>query len=45
MGFDDNGLPLGLQLMAAPFRDPLVLRVGKAYEQATNWYEQRPEPI
>jgi aspartyl-tRNA(Asn)/glutamyl-tRNA(Gln) amidotransferase subunit A len=45
MGFDDNDLPLGLQLMAAPFRDPLVLRVGKAYEQATNWHERRPEPV
>ncbi len=44
MGYDENGLPLGLQLMAAPFRDPLVLRVGKAYERATNWHERRPEP-
>ncbi len=44
MGFDANGMPLGLQLMAAPFHDPLVLRVGKAYERATDWHERHPEP-
>jgi aspartyl-tRNA(Asn)/glutamyl-tRNA(Gln) amidotransferase subunit A len=44
MGIDAEGMPLGLQLMAAPFRDPLVLRVGKAYEQATDWHERRPGP-
>ena len=42
MGFDVDGMPLGLQLMAAPFRDPLVLRAGKAYQQATDWHERRP---
>jgi Asp-tRNA(Asn)/Glu-tRNA(Gln) amidotransferase A subunit family amidase len=31
--------------MAAPFHDPLVLRAGKAYEQATDWHERRPEPV
>jgi aspartyl-tRNA(Asn)/glutamyl-tRNA(Gln) amidotransferase subunit A len=45
MGFDADGLPLGLQLMAAPFRDPLVLRAGKAYERATDWHERRPGPV
>jgi aspartyl-tRNA(Asn)/glutamyl-tRNA(Gln) amidotransferase subunit A len=44
MGFDGDGMPLGLQVMAAPFRDPLVLRAGKAYEQATGWHQRRPEP-
>jgi aspartyl-tRNA(Asn)/glutamyl-tRNA(Gln) amidotransferase subunit A len=42
MGFTRAGLPLGLQIMAAPFRDPLALRVGKAYEQATDWHLRRP---
>jgi aspartyl-tRNA(Asn)/glutamyl-tRNA(Gln) amidotransferase subunit A len=44
MGFDGDGLPLGFQVMAAPYRDPLVLRAGKAYEQATDWHERRPDP-
>ena len=42
MGLDGEGMPLGLQMMAPPFLDPLVLRVGKAYQQATDWHERRP---
>ena len=45
MGFTEAGLPLGLQIMAAPFQDPLTLRVGKAYEQATDWHLRRPELV
>ena len=44
MGFSQAGLPLGMQIMAAPFRDPLVLRVGKAFEQRTDWHLRRPAP-
>jgi aspartyl-tRNA(Asn)/glutamyl-tRNA(Gln) amidotransferase subunit A len=36
-GFAD-GLPIGLQLMADRFREDLLLRVGHAYEQATDWH-------
>jgi aspartyl-tRNA(Asn)/glutamyl-tRNA(Gln) amidotransferase subunit A len=43
MGCTEAGLPLGLQIMAAPFRDPLVLRLGKAFEQRTDWHLRRPE--
>lgn len=42
MGFSAEGLPLGLQIMAAPLSDALTLRVGKAYEQATDWHTRRP---
>ena len=42
MGYNAQGLPLGLQVMGALFQDPLVLRVGKAYEQATDWHTRRP---
>ena len=42
MGFTDEGLPLGLQIIAAPFRDALALQVGKAYELATDWHLKRP---
>lgn len=37
-----GGLPVGLQLMADRFREDLLLRVGHAYEQATEWHLQRP---
>lgn len=41
-GFAANGLPLGMQIGAAPFRDDAVLRAGYAYEKATAWRAQRP---
>jgi len=41
-GFSKEGLPIGLQLLAAPFREDLLLRVAYAYEQATEWHRRRP---
>jgi aspartyl-tRNA(Asn)/glutamyl-tRNA(Gln) amidotransferase subunit A len=35
-------LPLGLQLMAKPFDEATLLRVGHAYQQATDWHTRRP---
>ncbi len=37
-GFSRDGLPIGLQLAAAPWREDLLLRVAHAYEQATEWH-------
>ncbi|MEV2215175.1 amidase [Streptomyces sp. NPDC050997] len=34
VGHDHAGLPIGMQLMARPFRDSTVLRVGRVYEEA-----------
>ena len=42
MGFDSDGLPLGLQLIGLPFDDAGVLAAGHAYQQRTSWHEQRP---
>jgi aspartyl-tRNA(Asn)/glutamyl-tRNA(Gln) amidotransferase subunit A len=41
-GFTKAGLPIGLQLSAAPWREATVLRLAQAYEQATNWHTRRP---
>ena len=41
-GFSDEGLPIGLQLAGKPFDEETVLRVGHAYEQATDWHNRRP---
>ncbi len=41
-GFSASGLPLGMQLMGRPFDEATVLRIGHAYEQATEWHARRP---
>lgn len=33
-GYDDKGLPIGIQLMAAPFEENMLLKVSYAYERA-----------
>lgn len=38
MGFDQDGLPCGLQIIGRPFADDLVLGVGHAYQQTTDWH-------
>ncbi|NDZ80601.1 amidase [Streptomyces sp. SID10853] len=35
VGHDHAGLPIGMQLMARPFRDATVLRVARVYEETT----------
>ncbi len=34
-------LPVGLQLLAKPFDEASILRAAHAYEQATNWHNER----
>ena len=41
-GFTPTGLPVGLQISAAPGRDDLALQVAEAYEQATAWHRRLP---
>lgn len=41
-GFTAEGLPVGLQIVGRPFDDATVLRVGHAYEEATEWHTRRP---
>ena len=38
-----DGLPVGLQLLAAPLREETLFRAAYAYEQATDWHRLRPE--
>ena len=41
-GFSADGMPIGLQLEAAWWHDPLLLQVGAAYQERTNWHLRRP---
>ena len=37
-----EGLPLSLQIAAAPFAEGLLLRIAHAYQQATDWHRRHP---
>jgi len=41
-GFSSAGLPLAFQVVGRPFDEETVLRVGDAYQQATDWHTRRP---
>lgn len=41
-GFSTSGFPLGMQIMGRPFDEATVLRIGYAYEQATEWRNRKP---
>jgi len=40
-GFTQAGLPVGLQIAGPHWREGLVLRLARAYEQATDWHKRR----
>jgi aspartyl-tRNA(Asn)/glutamyl-tRNA(Gln) amidotransferase subunit A len=41
-GFSSAGLPLALQLVGRPFDEATVLRLGHAYQRATDWHAREP---
>jgi len=41
-GFTATNLPIGMQLLAAPFQEARLLQVAFAYEQATEWHQRKP---
>jgi len=45
MGFTGEGLPLSLQLAGRPFEEALVLRAGDAFQRATDFHRQVPDPL
>jgi aspartyl-tRNA(Asn)/glutamyl-tRNA(Gln) amidotransferase subunit A len=41
VGFDNLGLPIGMQIMAAHFQEPLLFQVAHAYQQLTDWHTRK----
>jgi len=41
-GFSPDGLPVAIQLLAKPFDEQALLRLGAAYERVTGWSRRSP---
>lgn len=42
-GFSSDGLPIGLQLLAAPFEEEKLLRAARMFESQTDFHTRAPE--
>ena len=41
-GLTQNKLPIGMQLLAAPFAEETLLRTARVFERETDWHLKRP---
>jgi len=41
-GFDNSGLPIGMQLMAGHYREETLFQMAHAYQQVTDWHIKKP---
>ena len=44
-GFTQAGLPIGMQIIAAPLQETKILQLAHAYEQATAWHKRQPRTL
>ncbi len=44
-GFDQEGLPIGMQFIGKVLREDLLLQVAYAYEQSTDWHFSKPPVV
>lgn len=44
-GFTSSGLPIGLQLLAAPWQEETILRAARMYERETDWHRRAPAMV
>jgi aspartyl-tRNA(Asn)/glutamyl-tRNA(Gln) amidotransferase subunit A len=42
MGPDENGLPLGLELIGPPYQEATLLALAMAFQRETDWHRWRP---
>jgi aspartyl-tRNA(Asn)/glutamyl-tRNA(Gln) amidotransferase subunit A len=42
-GFSEAGLPIGLQIIGKAFDEPMVFKVGDAYQRLTDWHTRQPQ--
>jgi len=44
-GFDENNLPIGLQILSPAFTEDRLLRIARMYEKQTDWHTRKPALI
>lgn len=44
-GLSENGLPLGVQLIAPSWQDKLLLQCGQAFQSLTDWHRRQPADL
>ncbi len=44
-GFDDNNLPIGLQILAPAFGEDKLLRIARMFENQTDWHKRKAPDI
>ncbi|MHC4242341.1 MAG: Asp-tRNA(Asn)/Glu-tRNA(Gln) amidotransferase subunit GatA [Planctomycetota bacterium] len=44
-GFDDNNLPIGLQILAPAFGEKKLLQIARMYESQTDWHKRKAPDI
>ena len=44
-GFTAEGLPTSLQIVCRGYEEALTLRIGQAYQQATDWHDRLPPAV
>ena len=42
-GFTNEGMPIGMQILADAFREDKIFKAAYAYEQNTDWHTKRPK--
>jgi len=42
-GYDDDGLPVGMQIIGKPFDESTLFRMGAAFQEATSYHGRRPK--
>jgi aspartyl-tRNA(Asn)/glutamyl-tRNA(Gln) amidotransferase subunit A len=41
-GFDEQYLPIGLQILAPTFTEDKLLRIARMFEKETDWHKKKP---
>ncbi len=43
VGFDSQGLPIGIQLIGAHFQEQILMNAAHSYQNATDWHTRKPD--